>query len=629
MNTPLVPADIFHTFTKNCRKSIVQMVVNAQSGHPGGSLSCIDYLSYLYTHIIAKTGEKVVVSNGHISPAVYSVLSEMGYADKKEAIETFRKFGSHFEGHITRLIDGVEVGTGPLGAGIAMAAGMALAEKLNKSEKRVFGLMGDGEMQEGEVYETLVFAAAHSLNNFIVFVDYNKVQLSGSLENIVPIDVIAIGKSCGWNVVEIDGHDQNEIHTAIENASKSDKPTLIVGNTIMGKGVSFMEESGQNHKADWHGKAPTKEQGEKAMTELETNEREQKKLEDWKLQNIIWKPSSAILDKTGEQDTKVMLSNPMVYGPEIMTDCRTAYGKALDDLAKNNPKIIALTADLRSSVMTKFVAENTPHQHIECGIAEQAMVSISGGLSLMGYIPFCSTFGAFMSSRAKDQARLNDINHCSVKMVATHCGLSVGEDGPTHQAIDDMGSFLGMFNTHIIEPADANHCDRMIRYIASHKGQHYMRMGRHKTAIITHEDGSIFFDEHYTYAYGKCDMLREGNEITIIATGATVIEALKARNLATDAQKIEIIIASSPKQFDNTLISSLQKNKHVIVAEDHNPYSGLTAGVQRLCFEQKIYPKSFQSASVQHYQLSGKDTELYHAAGIDAAGILQCIENII
>lgn len=604
------------------------MVTNSQSGHPGGSLSSLDYLAFLYTHIIGKTGEKVVVSHGHISPAVYSVLAEMEYVKKEDAIQTFRKFGSHFEGHITRLVPGVEVGTGPLGAGISIAGGMALAEKKSGTNKRVFGLMGDGEMQEGQVYETMLFAAAQKLDNFIVFVDYNRVQLSGSLEEILPIHIVEIAKSCGWHVVEIDGHNKDEMQSAIET-DHAQKPLMIVGKTIMGKGVDFMEETGKNHKSDWHGKAPKPEQTEKALPSLAITEEEQQILKTWKKENIIWKPTPAILLETGSKDESVHTGNPIVYAADVSTDCRTAYGKALEDLAKNNTHVLALTADLRSSVMTKFVAESTPTQHIDVGIAEQNMVSVSGGLSLSGYIPFCSTFGAFMSSRAKDQARLNDINHCNVKMVATHCGLSVGEDGPTHQAIDDMGSFLGMFNTHIMEPADPNQCDRMIRYVASHFGQHYVRMGRHKTPILTKENGDIFFAGEYQYKYGKCDVLREGSEVTIIATGATVIEALRARDQYAHPEKIEIIIASSPKQFDETLLQSLQKTKRIITVEDHNPYSGLSAGVQRLCFEKNILPNIFKSCSVTHYQLSGKDAELYHAAGIDAESILKTIQEIL
>ncbi len=273
--------------------------------------------------------------------------------------------------------------------------------------------------------------------------------------------------------------------------------------------------------------------------------------------------------------------------------------------------------------MTKFVDEKLPQQHIECGIAEQHMISAAGGLSLDGFIPFASTFGAFMSSRAKDQARVNDINYTNVKMVATHCGLSVGEDGPTHQAIDDMGSFLGMFNTHIIEPACPNQTDEIIRYIASHYGNFYVRMGRHKFPIITKENGEIFYDENYQYQYGKCDRIREGAKITIAATGACVHEALKARGENPD---IEIIAVSSIKQFDETLINSIKKTGKLLTVEDHNTHSGLGSQIARYLAQNNIHTTKFHMLGVEQYQLSGTAKELYHTAKIDSQAIAETIK---
>ena len=273
--------------------------------------------------------------------------------------------------------------------------------------------------------------------------------------------------------------------------------------------------------------------------------------------------------------------------------------------------------------MTKFVKESLPDQFIEFGICEQNMVSAAGGLSLSGFIPFASTFGAFLTSRAKDQARVNDINRTNVKMVATHCGLSVGEDGPTHQAVDDAGSMLGFFNTHVIEPADPNHCDRIIRYVATHFGNFYVRMGRAKIPVLTREDGSIFFDKDYEYLYGRTDVFREDSAVTIVATGPMVTEALKAREMSgVDA---EIVIVSSIKKFDDTLAQSLKKTGKVITVEDHNRQNGLGAGVALFAAEQGIPLKKFHSIAVREYQLSGKAPELYHAAKIDAEAIAEVL----
>jgi transketolase len=618
------------TFTKACRKSIIQMVTNAQSGHPGGSLSTIDYLATLYAFILGQTGEKVVISHGHVSPSVYSSLAEMGYINKEEVVRDFRKFGSDFEGHITRHVDGVWFGTGPLGVGVSVAAAFAMAEKLKGSDRKAYALMGDGEVQEGQVHEMIHFAKHHNLNNLVLFVDYNKVQLTASLKDTLDIDVKKTFEAGHWNVIDIDGHNYQEIWKALSDAQNSDKPTAILGNTIMGKGVDFMQETGENHDPAWHGKAPKPEQIEGPLKALELNSEEQALLDDFRSNSISWKPEHAQFPEL-LSETETNTGTPIRYPADEVVDCRSAYGKALLDLAKNNKNVIALTADVKGSVMTKFVAAELPEQYIECGIAEQHMMSAAGGLSLSGFTTFASTFGAFLSSRPKDQARVNDINYCNVKMVATHSGLSVGEDGPTHQAIDDTGTFLGMFNTMVVEPCCPNQTDAIIRYVASHYGNFYVRMGRHKFPIITKEDGSLFFDENYKYEYGACHKIREGSDITIVATGACVNEALQAHKALAESSpelSVEIVAVSSIKQFDDTLLESIKKTGKVITVEDHNSLSGLGSQLALELTKKGIHTEAYKMLSVEQYQLSGKAPELYKAGGIDAEAIVKACKEI-
>lgn len=644
---------LLQTFSKSCRQSILKMVTNAQSGHPGGSLSCIDYLTVLYCFIISQTGEKVTISNGHISPGVYSTLAELGYIPKDDVIKTFRKIGSIYEGHITRHVPGVEYGTGPLGIGVSVSTAFALADRMRAHgasakrgerlalpalpeaelyQQKAFFLAGDGECQEGQVHEMVDFAQHHKIENLIGFIDYNKVQLSASLKEIMDINIVAMFKAAGWHVIEIDAHNFEEIWNALGQAYQNkNKPTVIIGHSIMGQGSEFMQPAGENHKADWHGKAPKPEEIETDIQKLELTEDEQQSLKNFRKTHIKWHPKEAkypkLLDKVN-----VNTGDPIVYEPQEVTDCRTAYGKALLDLAKRNPKVIALTADLKASVMTKFVSEELPEQYYECGIAEQHMVSCAGGFSLDGFIPFASTFGAFMSSRAKDQARVNDINCTNVKMVATHCGLSVGEDGPTHQAIDDMSSFLGFFNTMVIEPADPNQTDRIIRYIASHYGNFYVRMGRHKFPIITKEDGTPFYDQYYEYEYGQSDVIRTGENLTIAATGAMIIEALKAREMIKERYpkiSIELVAVSSIKKFDQTLSDSIKKTGKLLTIEDHNINCGLGNQLAAFLEEQKIAPKVFKKIGVTHYQLSGTAQDLYKHNGLDAEGIKKTVLSMI
>lgn len=621
-------------FSKSCRRSILEMVTNAQSGHPGGSLSCIDYLSTLYTFIIGQTGEKIAISNGHISPAVYSTLAEMGYIPKEDVVKNFRKIGSVYEGHITRHVPGIWYGTGPLGIGLAVASGFAWHEKHTNADKaqKVFAIVGDGECQEGEIYETMHFARQHKLDNLIAFIDYNKVQLTASLKEIMNVDLAKIFAASDWNVIEVDGHDYQKIWEALHKAYETkEKPTVIIGHTIMGQGVDFMESTGKENKADWHGKAPKPEQILDQIKALTLSPEEEKILEDFRRNQVKWQPKKAEYPPL-LSPTKISPGTPITYTKDQLTDCRTAYGQALLNLAKNNPEIVALTADLKDSVMTKFVAAEFPDRHIECGIAEQHMMSCSGGLSLDGITPFCSTFGAFMSSRAKDQARVNDINYTNIKMVATHCGLSVGEDGPTHQAIDDMSSFLGMFNTMVVEPADPNQTDHIIRYAASHYGNFYIRMGRHKFPIITKEDDTPFYDTDYKYEYGRCDVIREGKSLTIAATGAMVNEAMKARALLATSNpelSIEIVAVSSIKKFDDTLLNSIKKTGKVLTIEDHNVHCGLGNQLAAHLTNLGLKPDTFKTLGVTAYQLSGTADALYHATGLNADGIKKAILEIL
>lgn len=618
--------DLLNAFTKSARHSILSMVTNAQSGHPGGSLSTIDYLSTLYAFIIGQTGEKVVVSNGHISPCVYATLAEMGYAPKEEVVQTFRKAGSIYEGHITRHVKGIDYGTGPLGVGVSVASAFALAAKKKGTQDKSYFVMGDGEAQEGQVHEMIHFAKHHKLNNLIGFMDYNKVQLTASIEETLDIDVIKTFEAGHWNVIECNAHDFQDIWKALSEAQNSDSPVMIIGHSIMGQGSAFMQPAGEANKADWHGKAPKPEEIQEDLQSLTTTPEENSLLEDFRQNHIKFQPEPNPYPEL-LSPVEVNTGEPILYTTEELTDCRSAYGKALLDLAKHNKKVVALTADLKGSVMTKFVSAELPEQYIECGIAEQHMVSATGGLSLDGFIPFCSTFGAFISSRAKDQARVNDINYCNTKMVVTHCGLSVGEDGPTHQAIDDMGAFIGHFNTHVIEPADPNQTDRIIRYVASHYGNFYVRMGRHKFPVITKEDGTPFYGKDYVYEYGKSDVIRNGSALTIAASGAGVTEALKAREIL--GADIEIIAVSSIKKFDQTLLDSIAKTKKVITIEDHNPVSGLGGQLAQYLLKNDIPTDAYHSIGVTEYQLSGKQAELYRMASIDAEAIAEAAKKML
>jgi transketolase len=630
LNQPLdsEQLEFLSVFSKSCRSSIVDMVSRPQSGHPGGSLSSVDYLSLIYTMRVCQTNEPVIVSHGHISPAVYSVLAELGLFEKQRVIENFRRPTDIFEGHVYRKVPGVHFGTGPLGVGGSVASGIALAEKIKKSpeDELVFLLMGDGEQQEGQVYEMINFASKFKLNNLVLFIDYNEVQLTDSLEEIMPLDLVAIYKAAGWQVQEVDGHDFSALWEAIGKAAEDkDRPCMILGKTVMGRGVDYMENTGLNKKSDWHGKAPKPDQTEVALDQLVLTAQETAVLEA----GLAALPKNIHTTSSPKEELKIPV-NPgeaKNYGPEVFTDCRSAYGDALLDLATLNPHVLAMTADLSESVKTNGVKEHFPDRHIECGIAEQHMVSSAAGLGLRGFVPFCSTFGAFMTSRAKDQARVNDINETNVKMVATHCGLSVGEDGPTHQAIDDIASFSSFFHTGILEPADPNQCDRIIRAIAKEAGNFYVRMGRAKIPVITREDGSPFFGGDYEFKLGKADLLRTGGKVTLIASGPMVIHTLKAAEAF--GGDVDVIAVSSFLPFDSeTVIKSVQKTGAVVTVHDHQVETGLAHFV-RMALEKASLSVPTRHLGVRGYQLSGTADELYELAGLSVPHVLAALGEVV
>lgn len=605
---------------KSCRQSIVHMVMNAQSGHPGGSCSVIDYLVLLYAGIVSQTGDDVVVSNGHVSPAVYSILAAMGYIPREDVIQNFRKAGSLYEGHVARHVPGVLYSTGPLGIGASVASGFAWAEKMKSSGKKVFAVLGDGECQEGQVYEMTHFASKYALRNLICFIDYNQVQLSNSLENVMPLNLQKTFAAAGWKTWVVDGHNFQQLWSVLGKAYASKVPTVIIGKTIMGKGVGFMEQEGRDKKATWHGVAPSVEIGAEALKNLQLYKEEETQIAQF-LPHVRWTPPHNTPPADISVITEVDPGSPSILPGGTKSDCRSGYGKALLDLAQRNPAVVALSADLSGSVKTDALAKEFPERHLEVGIAEQHMLSCAGGLSLKGLIPFASTFGAFMTSRAKDQVRVNDINRTNVKMVATHCGLSVGEDGPTHQAIDDMGSMLGLFHIHVLEPADTNQTDHMIRFIASHYGNFYVRMGRHKFPVIAKKDGSAFYDAEYVFEYGKADLLRSGKDLTLIVAGSLVEPAVAVADELAGHLEIEVVAVSSLKRLDReVLVRSLQKTGRLITLEDHVPLSGLGSQVNNLVAQEGLR-LDIRNMGVKEYQMSGTSEALYDLAGIGKKSI--------
>lgn len=637
-NKPELSAEEINTLNEmrcRCARRILLSTTLAASGHPGGSLSALDMLLVTYGLINHDPSnprfagrDRVVISMGHISPGVYSTLAEYGYFTEDDFLSGFRRTGSGFPGHVEFIAPGVEWDTGNLGQGITAAVGMALAFKVRKQNNRVICLMGDGEHQKGQVVEAIRFAHKYKLDNLTVLVDRNHLQICGKTEDVMPQSIRGLYSTMGWNVKYLeDGHDYNRIFQELSGSYANDSgvPTVIVARTIMGKGISFME-----NLAKYHGSPLSQEQLADAMKELcVIND-----FSDWQTKrqqpvrtNTIQAPPSDFPD--------IVPGEPILYEADTKTDNRSGYGNALLSLAEannidaSNPKIVGVSCDLEGSVKMGGFHKHSPNAYFEAGIQEHHAAGMAGALSRENLVTFFSTFGVFAVSEAYNQNRLSDFNHTNMKIVATHVGLDVGEDGPTHQCIDYLGLIKNYFRFSVFMPADPNQTDRIVRYIATQPGNHFVGMGRSKTPIITDENGDVFFGKDYTFTPGKADWLRRGPHMTIITYGSlapTVIEAWKL--LKDSGISASVLNMASLLPLDEESLVEAVDIGPIMTVEDHHIDTGLGASVATVLLEKGVHA-TLKRLGVHHYGSSGKPAELYASQGLDAESIADAAKELI
>ncbi|MDY0151165.1 MAG: transketolase [Candidatus Cloacimonas sp.] len=607
------------------RRAILTMTTLSASGHPGGSMSTIDILLSLY-HVINHDPEnpqkadrdRVIVSNGHISPAVYSTLGIMGYFELDKAIAQFRLAGSIFEGHIEREVPGVEWSSGNLGQGLSAATGMALASRINKIPYNVYVIMGDGEQQKGQLTEARRFAAKYHLNNITAIVDYNQLQISGSIHEVMPQNIRKNWESDGWQVIEVNGHDVPQILSALENAHSFELPTMILAHTIMGKGIDFME-----NKAMFHGSTLDELQLDGALKQLgATNE-----LKKYRKLRGEFKPDNAI-HKHFCLEPDFTCGKPILY--ENDADCRGAWGKAIADLARINGNaktpLVVVDCDLAASVKTGEFAEISPDNFIQVGIMEQHAAVMGGALSTCGIQTFWSDFGVFGMAEVYNAQRLNDINHTNLKTVVTHVGIDVGEDGKTHQAIDYISLARNLFGFRVLCPADANHTDRLIRWLSNQPGNYLVTMGRSKLPMIKNNEGKPFYAIDYNFKYGKTDLLREGNHGSLWVCGTPAARALKAvESLREEGIFIELVYVSSPLHLDLEQLKNSAKTGLLFSVEDHTVNGGLGTIIADTLISNGLCAK-LTKMGVKNYAMSGAVTDLYKWAGLDVQSIIKTIK---
>jgi len=619
---------------RRCARRILLSTSLAASGHPGGSLSSLDILLVAYGMIRHDPSnprwegrDRFIESIGHISPGVYAVLAEYGYFTEEDFLQGFRRTGSGFPGHVETIVPGVEWDTGNLGQGISTAVGMAQAFKMQDKNNRVFCLMGDGENQKGQISEALRYAHKYRLDNLSVIIDRNHLQICGSTEEVMPQPIGRVYEALGWQVLRIDGHDYNDIFTALKAALQNDSgaPLLILAATVMGKGISFME-----NKAKYHGSPLSPELLADALAELGY----ENDFAAWqKLRKEPVRTRTIMPPRTDYPS--VQPGDPILYDTETLIDNRSAYGNALLSLAEANnregetPLIAGISCDLEGSVKMGGFHKHSPSAFFEAGIQEHHAAGMGGALSCENLVTFFSTFGVFAVSEVYNQNRLSDFNHTNLKVVATHVGLDVGEDGPTHQCIDYLGLMKNLFRFSVFMPADPNQTDRIIRYIATAAGNHFVGMGRSKTPIITTEDGQPFYGTNYTFTPGRADWLRRGSDATIITYGAVTPACMEAWQILSDeGVSVGVLNMASLIPLDEDAIIEAADQGPILTVEDHHVETGLGASVAMALLD---WGKStpLKRLGVSRYGASGKPAELYADQGMDAASIAEAVKELI
>ena len=615
-----------------CKGDILAMTSLAGSGHPGGSFSSLDIYLVLYSCArvypqdpYKPDRDRIVVSHGHTSPGVYSVLARLGFFSRDEAVATFRKAGSLFEGHVERVIPGVEWTTGNLGQGLSVGCGFALASRLTGNPFHVYVVMSDAEQAKGQVAEARRFARKFGLSNITVIIDYNELQISGSVHEVMPVDIKANYLSDGWEVMEVDGHDYQALYKAIKASLERDVPVAIIAHTVMGKGVSFMEGD-----EEYHGRALKEEEMAQAFKELDVENDRPRLLS---IREAFSLPSRSC--SMPRYNPSIDPGQPFTYMPQDKVDNRAAFGKALRDIGLRNcgvegqTPVAVFDCDLADSVRTSWFAQDLPEYFFEAGVSEHNTATVAGALSTQGVVAVFADFGVFGIDEVYNQHRLNDINGSNLKLVLTHLGLDVGQDGKTHQCIDYIGLLRNLYGFHLVVPADANQMDRAVRYIFTRYGNYAIGMGRSGQPIILDQEGKPLFGYGYRFVYGRADVVRKGNRATIVTYGQMVQRALKAWEvLAERGVEVELLNMATPLHPDGDALAQAASRGPIIVYEDHNVFSGLGSILTDLAMEMGLDAR-IRVMGVRGYAPSGTPDELYHLLGLSVGDLVKAVEEEI
>ncbi|HRV70497.1 MAG TPA: transketolase [Thermovirgaceae bacterium] len=613
---------------RECRSWAVTMTTAAGSGHPAGSLSSMEIYLMVYgaANITPENCDNpdrdhVVISHGHTSPGAYAALALYGFFDPGEAMAHFRQAGSPFQGHVEREVPGIDWGSGNLGQGLAAGVGFALAARARGRVDNVYVLMGDGEQVKGQVAEARRIASHHGLDRITVLIDLNEMQISGRTEDIMKADIRGLWEIDGWHVIECDGHDPAALYASMLEAERTRLPSVIICRTLMGKGVSFMEGI-----PDYHGKAAAGDLYRRAMEELEAPA-------DMLDKALAKRTTGPVLKGRNIVTCPPLLDTgtPANCDPSKMTDNRSAFGNALADVGIRNygvegrTPILVFDCDLAGSVKVDGFAGKCPDWFVETGIQEHATATVAGAASTAGVVGLWADFGVFGLAEVYNQQRLNDINGTSLKLVLTHVGLDVGEDGKTHQSIDYMGLLRNTFGWRLLVPADPNQADRMTRWALGEPGNICLAMGRSKIPIILDENGKPFFGGDYVFRYGAVDVIRRGSDAAILAVGHMVSRALRAWEiLKSRGVNVSVYHVGCPLHLDRDALSEAAGTGKVVTFEDHHVGSGLGSLVASKFVETGCCCE-LRTLGVTEYGESGTSADVFTSMGLNHEDLVDTV----
>ncbi|TDC23548.1 transketolase [Streptomyces sp. 8K308] len=578
----------------------------AGSGHATSSMSAADlmavllarYLRYDFDWPDHPGNDHLVFSKGHASPLLYSVYKAAGAISDEELL-TFRTLGSRLEGHPTPRLPWVDVATGSLGQGLPVGVGIALAgRRLEPVPYRVWVLLGDSELSEGSVWEAFEHAGYERLSNLTAIVDVNRLGQRGPTRHEWDLDAYARRAAAfGWHTIEVDGHDPVAIDAAYAEAlSVSDRPSVVLARTLKGRGVASVE-----NREGMHGK-PLPELDE-AIEELGGERRIRVEVE---------RPAAVTAPRSHHG---VHAELPVFsVGEKVAT--RDAYGRALAAVGSDRGDVVALDGEVSDSTRSEFFAKEHPNRFFECYIAEQELLATAVGMQVRGWLPFVSTFAAFLT-RAHDFVRMASVSHARLNVAGSHSGVSIGEDGPSQMGLEDLAMFRAVHGSTVLYPCDANQTTRLVAEMAAESsGIGYLRTTRGGTPVIYGPDER--------FPIGGSRVLRSSDEdrLTLVAAGVTVHEALAAADeLAAEGVPVRVIDLYSLKPVDvTTLRTAAEVTGCLLTVEDHHPEGGLGDAVLDAFTDGRPVPRLVRLA-VTTMPGSATAAEQLKEAGIDATAI--------